>query len=62
MTILDKFKSFAPAKNELGQNNNAIIYTRVSTKEQADTNTVVPPGLVAETDACGNLIIRMQSQ
>jgi N-methylhydantoinase A/oxoprolinase/acetone carboxylase beta subunit len=30
--------------------------------EQADTNTVVPPGLVAETDACGNLIIRMQSQ
>ena len=39
MTTLDKFKSFAPAKNEFGQNNNAIIYTRVSTKEQADTNT-----------------------
>ena len=39
MTTLEKFKSFAPAKNELGQNNNAIIYTRVSTKEQADTNT-----------------------
>ena len=39
MTTLEKFKAFAPAKNELGQNNNAIIYTRVSTKEQADTNT-----------------------
>ena len=39
MTTLEKFKAFAPVKNELGQNNNAIIYTRVSSKEQADTNT-----------------------
>ena len=39
MTTLDKFKQFAPVKNELGKNNNAIIYTRVSTKEQADNNT-----------------------
>ena len=39
MTTLDKFKQFAPVKNELGKNHNAIIYTRVSTKEQADNNT-----------------------
>ena len=39
MITLDKFKQFAPVKNELGKNNNAIIYTRVSTKEQADNNT-----------------------
>ena len=39
MTTLEKFKQFAPVKNELGKNNNAIIYTRVSTKEQADNNT-----------------------
>jgi site-specific DNA recombinase len=39
MNTLERFKQFAPKKNQLGQNRNAIIYTRVSTKEQADTNT-----------------------
>ena len=39
MNTLEKLKEFAPKKNQLSQSNNAIIYTRVSTKEQADTNT-----------------------
>ena len=39
MKTLERFKDFAPKKHQLGQNRNAIIYTRVSTKEQADTNT-----------------------
>ncbi|MDC1435049.1 recombinase family protein, partial [Flavobacteriaceae bacterium] len=39
MNTLERFKEFAPKKHQLGQNRNAIIYTRVSTKEQADTNT-----------------------
>ena len=39
MNTLEKLKEFAPKKNQLRQSNNAIIYTRVSTKEQADTNT-----------------------
>ena len=39
MNTLEKLKEFDPKKNQLRQSNNAIIYTRVSTKEQADTNT-----------------------
>ncbi len=39
MATIDQFKSFAPKKHELAHNTKAIIYTRVSTKEQADTNT-----------------------
>ena len=39
MDKLHEFKKFSPEIKVLGENNNAIIYTRVSTKEQADTNT-----------------------
>ena len=39
MDKLNEFKKFSPERKALGENNNAIIYTRVSTKEQADTNT-----------------------
>ena len=39
MNTLERFKQFAPKHNQIGHNKNAIIYTRVSTKEQADTNT-----------------------
>ena len=39
MKELNEFKKFSPERKTLGENNNAIIYTRVSTKEQADTNT-----------------------
>ncbi|WP_084708913.1 recombinase family protein [Siansivirga zeaxanthinifaciens] len=39
MNTLEKFKQFAPKQHLLGHSKNAIIYTRVSTKEQADTNT-----------------------
>ena len=39
MDNLEKFKRFSPEKKTFGSNKNAIIYTRVSTKEQADTNT-----------------------
>ena len=39
MNTLERFKQFAPKQNQLSHNRNAIIYTRVSTKEQADTNT-----------------------
>lgn len=39
MNTLQEFKKFSPEKKSIGNNKNAIIYTRVSTKEQADTNT-----------------------
>ena len=39
MNTLQDFKKFSPEKKSIGNNKNAIIYTRVSTKEQADTNT-----------------------
>ena len=39
MANTDQFKSFAPKKHQLAHNTKAIIYTRVSTKEQADNNT-----------------------
>ena len=39
MNNLQEFKRFSPEKKLIGNNKNAIIYTRVSTKEQADTNT-----------------------
>ena len=39
MDKLQEFKKFSPKIKAFGENNNAIIYTRVSTKEQADTNT-----------------------
>ena len=39
MTTLQEFKRFSPEQKSIGYNKNAIIYTRVSTKEQADTNT-----------------------
>lgn len=39
MTSIQKFTQFAPKKNELDNSSKAIIYTRVSTKEQAETNT-----------------------
>ena len=39
MNTLQEFKRFSPDQKSIGHNKNAIIYTRVSTKEQADTNT-----------------------
>ena len=39
MNTLQEFKKFSPDQKSIGHNKNAIIYTRVSTKEQADTNT-----------------------
>ena len=39
MSKLDQFQQFAPQENNFSGRKNAIIYTRVSTKEQADTNT-----------------------
>jgi len=39
MDKLHEFRKFSPEIKSLGGNKNAIIYTRVSTKEQADTNT-----------------------
>ena len=36
---MNEFKRFSPERKLFGSNNNAIIYTRVSTKEQAETNT-----------------------
>ena len=39
MKDLIEFARFAPKVNNFGDKRNAIIYTRVSTKEQADTNT-----------------------
>ena len=39
MDKLEEFKKFSPDRKVLGESNNAIIYTRVSTKEQAETNT-----------------------
>ena len=39
MNSLKAFQRFSPEKKSIGKNKNAIIYTRVSTKEQADTNT-----------------------
>ncbi len=39
MDKLQEFKKFSPKIKAFGENNNAIIYTRVSTKEQDDTNT-----------------------
>lgn len=39
MDTLHQFKRFSPERKTPGEKRNAIIYTRVSTKEQADTNT-----------------------
>jgi site-specific DNA recombinase len=39
MHNLERFQKFSPEQKVNGANNKAIIYTRVSTKEQADTNT-----------------------
>ena len=39
MSRLKDFEKFAPKKKTFSERKNAIIYTRVSTKEQADTNT-----------------------
>ena len=39
MHRLQEFKKFSPERRSFGDNNNAIIYTRVSTKDQADNNT-----------------------
>ena len=39
MSKLDQFQQFAPKEITFSDRKNAIIYTRVSTKEQADTNT-----------------------
>jgi site-specific DNA recombinase len=39
MNKLQQFQKFSPMKRAFGENKNAIIYTRVSTKEQADSNT-----------------------
>ena len=39
MDKMNEFKKFSPERKLFGSNNNAIIYTRVSTKEQAETNT-----------------------
>tara|TARA_B100000508_G_C11465630_1_gene282070 strand:+ start:17729 stop:18982 length:1254 start_codon:yes stop_codon:yes gene_type:complete len=39
MKELEQFKGFAPKGKSFGERKKAIIYTRVSTKEQADTNT-----------------------
>lgn len=36
---LDQFQIFAPIEDHFKDRKNALIYTRVSTKEQADTNT-----------------------
>ena len=39
MDKLQEFKKFSPERKSLGENSNAIVYTRVSTKDQADNNT-----------------------
>jgi site-specific DNA recombinase len=39
MDKLQEFKKFSPERKSLGDNSNAIVYTRVSTKDQADNNT-----------------------
>ena len=39
MNRLEPFKQFAPKSEKYSERKNAIIYTRVSTKEQAETNT-----------------------
>ena len=39
MNRLEPFKKFAPKSEKYSERKNAIIYTRVSTKEQAETNT-----------------------
>ena len=39
MNTLQRFQKFRPEQEAIGTNKKAIIYTRVSTKEQADTNT-----------------------
>ena len=39
MDKLEQFQQFTPQKKVFSERKNAIIYTRVSTKEQADTNT-----------------------
>ena len=39
MNTLQRFQKFSPEQKAIGTNKKAIIYTRVSTKEQADTNT-----------------------
>ena len=39
MDKLEHFQQFTPQKKVFSERKNAIIYTRVSTKEQADTNT-----------------------
>jgi DNA invertase Pin-like site-specific DNA recombinase len=39
MGTIELFKKFAPKENNFAQKTNAIIYTRVSTKDQAETNT-----------------------
>lgn len=39
MNKLEKFQQFAPQDKINAERKKAIIYTRVSTKEQADTNT-----------------------
>ena len=39
MAKLEHFEKFAPQQRTFAERKNAIIYTRVSTKEQADTNT-----------------------
>ncbi len=40
MGTIELFKKFAPKENNFAQKTNAIIYTRVSTKDQAETNTI----------------------
>ena len=39
MNRLEPFKQFATKSEKYSERKNAIIYTRVSTKEQAETNT-----------------------
>ena len=39
MKKLEEFQQFAPQERTFSERKNALIYTRVSTKEQADTNT-----------------------
>ena len=38
MNTLDKYKEFAKKGNDIAMTNNCVIYTRVSSKEQADGN------------------------
>jgi site-specific DNA recombinase len=54
MSVLKGFEIFSPIKTTFSERKNAIVYTRVSTKDQADNNT----SLATQKNQCDNLALQ----